>query len=167
MGDAGDQVSGCARPLPHQGLNLGRELGNYRLVGLLGEGGMGNVYVGAHTRLNRTVAIKLLRPELRDRHEAITRFFDEAQTVNRAKHPNIIESLDLVDDPIDVSRVARWTTTMDSRHRVVLRRRLSRLGTFYGYDVDDPVTLTPLREGTPVWRASEVRIVSCCAGTRS
>ncbi len=81
--------------------NLGRELGNYRLVGLLGEGGMGNVYLGAHTRLNRYVAIKLLRPELRDRHEAITRFFDEAQTVNKAKHPNIIESLDLVDDVVD------------------------------------------------------------------
>src|SRR5512138_3879862 len=73
--------------------NLGRELGNYRLIGLLGEGGMGNVYVGAHTRLNRFVAIKVLRPELRDRHEAITRFFDEAQTVNKARHPNIVESI--------------------------------------------------------------------------
>jgi eukaryotic-like serine/threonine-protein kinase len=81
--------------------NVGRELGNYRLIGLLGEGGMGNVYIAAHTRLNRHVAIKLLRPELRDRSEAIARFFDEAQTVNRAKHPNIVESIDLVDDVID------------------------------------------------------------------
>jgi serine/threonine-protein kinase len=81
--------------------NVGRELGNYRLIGMLGEGGMGNVYVAAHTRLNRHVAIKLLRPELRERGEAIARFFDEAQTVNRAKHPNIIESIDLVDDVVD------------------------------------------------------------------
>ncbi len=81
--------------------NLGRELGPYRLVALLGEGGMGNIYIGAHTRLNRQVAIKLLRPELRDRSEAIKRFFEEATTVNRARHPNIVKSIDLVDDVVD------------------------------------------------------------------
>ncbi|MBA2543078.1 MAG: serine/threonine protein kinase, partial [Deltaproteobacteria bacterium] len=81
--------------------NLGRELGPYRLIALLGTGGMGNIYIGAHTRLNRQVAIKLLRPELRNRPEAITRFFEEATTVNRARHPNIVESIDLVDDVVD------------------------------------------------------------------
>src|SRR5688500_10014786 len=75
---------------------VGRVLGSYRLVGLLGEGGMGNIYVGAHTRLNRYVAIKLLKPELQNRKDAIARFFEEARTVNRLKHPNIVESIDLV-----------------------------------------------------------------------
>ena len=37
---------------------------------------------------------------------------------------------------------------MDERQRAVLRRRLQRLGEFYGYDVDDPAGLTPLREGS-------------------
>jgi eukaryotic-like serine/threonine-protein kinase len=81
--------------------HLGRVLGNYRLIGLLGEGGMGNIYVGAHTRLDRQVAIKLLRPELARRHENIARFFAEARTINGLQHPNIVESLDMVDDPVD------------------------------------------------------------------
>src|SRR5688572_20205650 len=80
---------------------VGRVLGNYRLICLLGEGGMGNIYIGAHTRLNRYVAIKLLRPELQNRRDAIARFFEEARTVNRIKHPNIVESIDLVEDNID------------------------------------------------------------------
>jgi hypothetical protein len=61
-----------------------------------------------------------------------------------------VEGRSLVDDPIDVSRISKWTTTMEERHRAVLRRRLTRLGAFYGYDIDDPVTLEPLREGSLV-----------------
>ncbi len=80
---------------------LGRVVGSYRLVSLLGEGGMGNIYIGAHTRLNRYAAIKLLRPELQHRREAIARFFEEARTVNRLEHPNIVESIDLVEDVVD------------------------------------------------------------------
>ena len=95
--DGGGMVS---RPgLPPE--NLGRVLGTYRLVGLLGEGGMGNIYIGAHTRLDRYVAIKILRPELARRHENIARFFDEARSINGLAHPNIIESIDMVDDPVD------------------------------------------------------------------
>lgn len=59
-----------------------------------------------------------------------------------------VEGRSLVDDPIDVSRISKWTKTMEPRHRAVLRRRLTRLGSFYGYDIDDPVALTPLREGS-------------------
>jgi serine/threonine-protein kinase len=80
---------------------LGRELGSYRLVCLLGEGGMGNIYIGRHTALNRYVAIKLLRRELATRKEAVARFFQEADTINRLHHPNIIESIDLVEDVVD------------------------------------------------------------------
>jgi serine/threonine-protein kinase len=80
---------------------VGRVLGSYRLICLLGEGGMGNIYIGAHTRLNRFVAIKVLRPELQHRGDAIARFFEEARTVNRLKHPNIVESIDLVEDVVD------------------------------------------------------------------
>jgi serine/threonine protein kinase len=95
--DGGGLVS---RPgLPPE--NLGRVLGTYRLVGLLGEGGMGTIYIGAHTRLDRYVAIKILRPELARRHENVARFFDEARTINGLAHPNIIESIDMVDDPVD------------------------------------------------------------------
>jgi hypothetical protein len=58
-----------------------------------------------------------------------------------------VEGRSLVDDPIDVSRISKWTKTMGERPRVVLRRRLQRVGEFYGYAIDDPATLAPLREG--------------------
>ena len=80
---------------------LGRVLGSYRLISHLGEGGMGSVYIAAHTRLNRHVAIKVLRPELGNRKDHIVRFFDEARLVNKLKHPNIVESIDLVEDVVD------------------------------------------------------------------
>ena len=79
---------------------LGTVLGSYKLISLLGTGGMGSIYIGAHTRLNRFVAIKVLRRELVRRTENITRFFDEARTLNRIKHPNIVESVDLVEDVV-------------------------------------------------------------------
>lgn len=80
---------------------LGRSLGPYLLVAQLGEGGMGTIFVGRHTGLGRYVAIKVLRPELASRKDNVSRFFQEAHTINRLRHPNIVESIDLVEDPID------------------------------------------------------------------
>jgi len=80
---------------------LGRELGQYRLICLLGEGGMGNIYIARHSSLGRYVAIKVLRKELATRKEAVARFFQEANTINRLHHPNIIESIDLVEDVVE------------------------------------------------------------------
>jgi serine/threonine-protein kinase len=100
--------------------DVGRVLGQYRLIALLAEGGMGNVYVGAHTRLNRYVAIKLLKPELSRRHGAIARFFDEARAVNTIKHPNIVESIDLVEDVVDGAYCV-----LELLHGPSLKRRLA------------------------------------------
>ncbi|HEY5937321.1 MAG TPA: serine/threonine-protein kinase [Kofleriaceae bacterium] len=93
-----------ARLVPFGGdapAGLGRTFGTYRVIGLLGEGGMGSIYIGAHTRLSRHVAIKVLRPELANRKDAVARFFDEARTVNSLRHPNIVESIDMVEDVVD------------------------------------------------------------------
>jgi serine/threonine-protein kinase len=89
------QLVPCAGTPPPE---LGRELGSYRLIGLLGTGGMGNIYIAAHAKLNRHVAIKVLRPELAKRKELVARFFAEARTVNQLRHPNIVESIDMVED---------------------------------------------------------------------
>jgi serine/threonine-protein kinase len=80
---------------------LGKQLGQYRLICQLGEGGMGNIYIGRHVTLGRCVAIKVLRQELTTRKDAVARFFQEANTINRLHHPNIIESIDLVEDVAD------------------------------------------------------------------
>ena len=51
-----------------------------------------------------------------------------------------------VDDAIDVSRVTKWTEAIDAPGRAVLARRVGRLGEFWGYSMDDPAALAPLRD---------------------
>jgi serine/threonine protein kinase len=63
--------------------------GPYRIVSLLGAGGMGEVYSARDSRLNRTVAIKILLESLSDRPDARERFRREAQTIANLNHPNI------------------------------------------------------------------------------
>jgi Tol biopolymer transport system component/predicted Ser/Thr protein kinase len=68
---------------------VGQELGPYRVVAKLGEGGMGEVYRARDTRLNRDVAIKVL-PELFARDpERLVRFTREAQALASLNHPNV------------------------------------------------------------------------------
>jgi serine/threonine-protein kinase len=77
---------------------VGTVMGSYRVLQLLGEGGMGQVYLAEHTRLHRQVALKMLRPELAKSADTVRRFFSEARAVNRIQHENIIEITDFVDD---------------------------------------------------------------------
>lgn len=79
----------------------GTVLGVYKLISLLGSGGMGNVYLAEHVRLNRKVALKLLHPEYARDPKAVTRFFNEARAVNQIAHENIVEISDFFDDGED------------------------------------------------------------------
>src|SRR5262245_31015457 len=72
------------------GGRLGHVIGNYRLIRILGEGGVGTVYEAEHVRLGRKMALKLLHPDVVS-DELVVRFFNEARAVNEIKHPNIIE----------------------------------------------------------------------------
>jgi Tol biopolymer transport system component/predicted Ser/Thr protein kinase len=69
---------------------VGQSLGHYRIVQLLGKGGMGEVYVAEDTKLNRQVALKVLPSELAGNAERRTRFEREAQAVAALNHPNIV-----------------------------------------------------------------------------
>ena len=77
----------------------GTVLGSYRLIDVLGEGGMGVVYLAEHTRLGRRVAIKMLRSEYSNNPSAVHRFFAEARAVNKICHQNIVEITDFVEHP--------------------------------------------------------------------
>jgi serine/threonine protein kinase len=66
----------------------------YRIDQLLGRGGMGAVYRARDVRLDREVAVKVVRPELLDDHEARRRFRREAQLVARLQHPGIVSIFD-------------------------------------------------------------------------
>ena len=61
---------------------IGKRLGNYDIQGKLGEGGMGIVYMGVHPQIGKKVAVKVLHPELSDKADVVTRFFNEAKAVN-------------------------------------------------------------------------------------
>jgi len=87
-----------AAPAGEIGQRAGEVLGSYQLVRRLGEGGMGEVYLGRHLKLGREVAVKVLRPELAKDPEILRRFFQEARVVNEINHPHIVEVIDFVEE---------------------------------------------------------------------
>ncbi len=68
---------------------LGKRLGPYEILSSIGAGGMGEVYRARDTRLDRTVAIKVLPTHLADRSELQERFEREARTIASLNHPHI------------------------------------------------------------------------------
>ncbi len=74
---------------------LGRSIGNYRVARLLGQGGMGTVYLGVHPSIGSRVAIKVLSPAASSEPVTVERFFAEARSVNVIRHEGIVNVLDL------------------------------------------------------------------------
>ena len=73
--------------------------GRYRLVELLGQGGMATIYRAADTQLGRDVAVKLLRPEYLRDPDFSSRFRQEAQNAASLNHPNVVSVYDYGEDP--------------------------------------------------------------------
>ena len=70
-------------------LAAGTRLGPYEVLGLIGAGGMGEVYNARDTRLDRTVALKILPPQFSADPERRARFELEAKTIAGLTHPHI------------------------------------------------------------------------------
>jgi serine/threonine protein kinase/dienelactone hydrolase len=68
---------------------IGKSFGHYRIVGRIGKGGMGEVFLGEDTALHRKVALKFLPDELADSPESRARFLVEARAAAALSHPNI------------------------------------------------------------------------------
>ena len=69
---------------------IGRTLGRYRIISLIGAGGMGRVYLGEDTMLARRVALKLLPDHLTSDRSQVQRFRQEAFAASALNHPNIL-----------------------------------------------------------------------------
>ncbi len=74
--------------------------GRYRLVELLGQGGMATIYRATDSQLGRDVAVKILRPEYGRDPDFVARFRAEAQAVASLSHPNVVQVHDFGMDPV-------------------------------------------------------------------
>ncbi|HEY0171228.1 MAG TPA: protein kinase [Pyrinomonadaceae bacterium] len=97
--------------------------GRYRLDRLLGRGGMGAVYAGAHVELERPAAIKMLLPELGSDPQALKRFKREARAAARLNHPNVAGTYDFGTLPGGESYIV-----MELVEGETLRERLAAAG---------------------------------------
>jgi tRNA A-37 threonylcarbamoyl transferase component Bud32 len=73
---------------------IGETVGNYRVLKLIGQGGMGVVYLAEHPAIGRKAAIKVLRADTARNPEAVIRFFNEARAANAVHHPGVVEVFD-------------------------------------------------------------------------
>jgi serine/threonine protein kinase len=69
-------------------------IGDYAIKRLIGTGGMGQVYLAEHVRMQRAVAIKMLKSDRMADQAAIDRFYEEVRAVSRLMHPNIVAAFD-------------------------------------------------------------------------
>ena len=102
---------------------IGVSLGSYRVTAKLGQGGMGAVYLAEHPVLERKAAIKVLLPELSRQREALDRFFHEARTTARLRHPAMVDVFDYGTLPD-----GRAFLVMDYLEGECLEDRIKRLG---------------------------------------
>ena len=80
-------------------LMIGARIGNIRVLGVLGQGGMGDVYRGVDERLNRAVALKVIRADQSPDAEWRARFILEARVLSSLDHPNICRIHEYIEAP--------------------------------------------------------------------
>jgi len=105
---------------------------SYKIVGLLGQGGMGAVYDALQVRLNKRVAIKVMARELATNAEALNRFHREAMITSGLGHPHIVQVFDFSTTPLGQPFLAmEFLEGEDLDHRIARVGRLSPAETIH------------------------------------
>ena len=99
----------------------------YELIRVIANGGMGTIYEGIDTRLDRKVAVKIMHPHLAQDEEFITRFIREAKAAASLSHPNIVN---VMDQGWNQSGIAAVFLVMELVEGQTLRELLAEKGTF-------------------------------------
>lgn len=100
--------------------------GAYRVIRILGEGGMGTVYEGQQLRLNKRVAIKVMSRDLAANTEALARFRREAEVTSSIGHPHIVHVTDFGSTPTgEPFMVMEFLDGEDLEHRLCRVGRLA------------------------------------------
>src|SRR6185436_4791343 len=98
-------------------LVAGDGVSHYRIVGALGSGGMGEVYLAQDLTLERTVALKILPPQLVRNEERLRRFVIEAKAASSLNHPSIVTIHEIGSGPI-----VREGDATDTIHFIAMER---------------------------------------------
>jgi serine/threonine protein kinase/Tol biopolymer transport system component len=159
------ELMGTVPASARQPLSVDRELGPYRILELLGSGGMGEVYRARDTRLKRDVAVKVLPAHLAADPDRLARFKREAQLLASLNHPHIaaiygVEDsgalqaivLELVEGETLAERMTRGS---DSRSRAILRP--SRMGGAFERGLPIPEVLGIARQVADALEAAHER----------
>jgi serine/threonine protein kinase/TolB-like protein len=111
----------CSRRLDHGAavsLATGTVLGTYEILAPLGVGGMGEVYRARDSKLQREVAVKVLRTELAEDEERLGRFRREAKLLAQLNHPNVATIHDLQEEGATQFLVMELVTGQTLSHRL-------------------------------------------------
>jgi len=88
---AREQTAEKAKAAKPPSKNKASQLGDFKLLKKLGEGGMGEVYLARQEGLDRNVALKVLSKQLGNKSTFVERFFREARAMARLDHPNVVK----------------------------------------------------------------------------
>ena len=106
-------------------LKSGQTVGGYQIQGLLGKGGMGEVYHAVQVSMQRAVALKVLSPKLAAKDPSFCqKFIDEARAAGRLNHPNIIHVHDVSHDTVDGQTVYYFSMELvdGENYRTIVER---------------------------------------------
>jgi streptogramin lyase len=105
-------------------LEVGQEIGGHRIDAVAGRGGMGVVYKATHLALNRTVALKLISPDLAEDAEFRARFKRESELAASLDHPNVVPIYHAGEDDGKLYVTMRFVEGTDLRELITLQQRL-------------------------------------------